>query len=314
MPTAVVTGAARGLGRAMAERLLADGFDVWAVDSDAAELDRMAADTGVHPVALDVTDEQAVADLVAQLPACDALINNAGIWRFTKLADTPARRGPPRARGERRRPPAVDAALPAAAAAALGLDRQHLLDHRDDVADRHRRLPAVQGGAGGHDQDGGRRVRPAGRAVQRRRPGHRPDRGNAGPLRRRRDPRPPRPHPAGAALRPPRGRRRRGVVLLLGRRALRHRPGHLRRRRLHRGGRRLLPPRPRRRERAEPCASLPSPVVTGSISRPSPACSTRSAASGDGRSRTPSNRPRRPGCGPNTAARSTPCCATTCPG
>jgi 3-oxoacyl-[acyl-carrier protein] reductase len=89
MPTAVVTGAARGLGRAMAERLLADGFDVWAVDSDAAELDRTAADTGVHPVALDVTDEQAVADLVAQLPACDALVNNAGIWRFTKLADTP---------------------------------------------------------------------------------------------------------------------------------------------------------------------------------------------------------------------------------
>jgi 3-oxoacyl-[acyl-carrier protein] reductase len=89
MPTAVVTGAARGLGRAMAERLRADGFDVWAVDSDAAELDRAAEQLGVQPVALDVTDENAVDALVARLPSCDALVNNAGIWRFTKLADTP---------------------------------------------------------------------------------------------------------------------------------------------------------------------------------------------------------------------------------
>jgi 3-oxoacyl-[acyl-carrier protein] reductase len=73
----------------MAERLLADGFEVWAVDSDAAELDRTAEQVNVRAVALDVTDEAAVADLVAQLDSCDALINNAGIWRFTKLADTP---------------------------------------------------------------------------------------------------------------------------------------------------------------------------------------------------------------------------------
>lgn len=89
MPTAVVTGAARGLGRAMAERLLADGFEVWAVDADAAELDRMAGQVDARPVALDVTDEAAVAALAGRLEACDALINNAGIWRFTKLVDTP---------------------------------------------------------------------------------------------------------------------------------------------------------------------------------------------------------------------------------
>ena len=104
--------------------------------------------------------------------------------------------------------------------------------------------------------------------------------------------------------------------------ALRHRPGHLRRRRLHRLGCRLLPRSPatpgRRVDSARTpvsrCASSPSPVVTGSTTRPSPPCSARSAPSAAGCSRRPSNRPRRPGCGPSTAARSTPCSATTCPG
>jgi len=89
MPTAVVTGAARGLGRAMTERLLADGFEVWAVDADATELDRMAGQVDARPMALDVTDEAAVAELAGRVEACDALVNNAGIWRFTKLVDTP---------------------------------------------------------------------------------------------------------------------------------------------------------------------------------------------------------------------------------
>ena len=89
MPTAVVTGAARGLGRAMTERLLADGFEVWAIDADATELDRMAGQVDARPMALDVTDEAAVAELAGRVEACDALVNNAGIWRFTKLVDTP---------------------------------------------------------------------------------------------------------------------------------------------------------------------------------------------------------------------------------
>ena len=88
MRTAVVTGAARGLGRAMAERLVADGFSVVAVDSDAAELAVMAAATGTRAVAMDVTDEAAVDALVASTDGCDALVNNAAIWRFTPLAST----------------------------------------------------------------------------------------------------------------------------------------------------------------------------------------------------------------------------------
>ena len=89
MRTAVVTGAARGLGRAMAARLVTDGFAVWAVDTDSAAVAVTASEIGATACALDVTDEAAVDGLAARLERCDALVNNAAIWRFTPLADTP---------------------------------------------------------------------------------------------------------------------------------------------------------------------------------------------------------------------------------
>jgi 3-oxoacyl-[acyl-carrier protein] reductase len=89
MRTAVVTGAARGLGRAIAARLTADGFAVWAVDTDEAEVTKTAAEIGATACALDVTDEAAVDALAAGLENCDALVNNAAIWRYTPLAATP---------------------------------------------------------------------------------------------------------------------------------------------------------------------------------------------------------------------------------
>jgi 3-oxoacyl-[acyl-carrier protein] reductase len=89
MRTAVVTGAARGLGRAMAARLVADGFAVWAVDTDSAAVAAAAASMGATPCALDVTDQAAVDELAGRLERCDALVNNAAVWRFTPLADTP---------------------------------------------------------------------------------------------------------------------------------------------------------------------------------------------------------------------------------
>lgn len=89
MRTAVVTGASRGIGRAIAERLAADGFSLVLVDLDGTQLETTAAALGGRAAALDVTDEVAVDALVGSLDQCAALVNNAAIWRFTALADTP---------------------------------------------------------------------------------------------------------------------------------------------------------------------------------------------------------------------------------
>ena len=77
---AVVTGGARGIGAAIAQRLQASGATVSVWDADAAALAGLA---GVHTVVMDQTDPasvQAAADATATaLGTVDVLINNAGI-------------------------------------------------------------------------------------------------------------------------------------------------------------------------------------------------------------------------------------------
>lgn len=83
MPTALITGASRGIGRATALHLAAAGWDVVAGARVPADLDALvaAAPAGrITAVPLDVTDADHVAALDAALPArVDALVNNAGI-------------------------------------------------------------------------------------------------------------------------------------------------------------------------------------------------------------------------------------------
>jgi 3-oxoacyl-[acyl-carrier protein] reductase len=84
---AAVTGAAEGIGRAIAERLLANGAAValWDLNPDrlGETRDALAARGSVHGVTVDVTDaasvEAAVADTEAALGGIDVLVNNAGI-------------------------------------------------------------------------------------------------------------------------------------------------------------------------------------------------------------------------------------------
>jgi 3-oxoacyl-[acyl-carrier protein] reductase len=86
--TAVVTGAAQGIGRAVAERLLVDGYEVLAVDVNADQVAQAAAELGCRGVALDVTNDEQVANLAAIAPECTALVNNAAIQRYQDLLHT----------------------------------------------------------------------------------------------------------------------------------------------------------------------------------------------------------------------------------
>ncbi|WP_113700821.1 3-oxoacyl-ACP reductase FabG [Nonomuraea lactucae] len=88
--TAIVTGAARGIGAAIARRLAADGLAVAVVDleeSACASTVEEIVDAGGKAAAIgaDVSDEQAVARAVAavaeRLGAPTVLVNNAGIIR-----------------------------------------------------------------------------------------------------------------------------------------------------------------------------------------------------------------------------------------
>jgi NAD(P)-dependent dehydrogenase (short-subunit alcohol dehydrogenase family) len=75
MTTALITGANRGLGRHFVAELLARGATVYAAAREPATIDL----PGARPIALDITDPDAVAAAAAQAPDVDLLINNAGI-------------------------------------------------------------------------------------------------------------------------------------------------------------------------------------------------------------------------------------------
>ncbi|MER7721641.1 3-hydroxybutyrate dehydrogenase [Streptomyces flaveolus] len=89
--TALVTGAAGGIGRACALRLAAAGAKVRAVDRDATGLDALAELavnlTGtVEPQVLDLTDLDAAEHAAA---GTDVLVNNAGLQMVRPLEEYP---------------------------------------------------------------------------------------------------------------------------------------------------------------------------------------------------------------------------------
>ncbi|TBL80705.1 SDR family NAD(P)-dependent oxidoreductase [Paenibacillus thalictri] len=89
--TALITGAAKGIGRAIAERFADEGGRVIVTDvlSDegAAVASRIVRNGGMAEfAALDVTDEATVANVFSGIPQLDILINNAGITPSGSLA------------------------------------------------------------------------------------------------------------------------------------------------------------------------------------------------------------------------------------
>lgn len=91
---AIVTGAARGIGAGVAERLVQDGFKVAVIDLDEAASQATSAQitagggTAIG-IGADVSDEASVQDAVdrvaAELGAPTVLINNAGVLRDNLL-------------------------------------------------------------------------------------------------------------------------------------------------------------------------------------------------------------------------------------
>ena len=85
MATAVVTGAGQGLGRATAVRLAADGFTVIALDRNGDAAVATAKEVGGTGHTVDVRDRDAVQAVAAEIGPIQALVNNAGIWRYSDL-------------------------------------------------------------------------------------------------------------------------------------------------------------------------------------------------------------------------------------
>jgi NAD(P)-dependent dehydrogenase (short-subunit alcohol dehydrogenase family) len=95
---AIVTGAASGIGRAMALGLLEGGIDVAAVDREALLLDELEEEAndrelagGVHTILADLVDPRSfngvVAAVLRSFRRIDILVNNAGIGQGSIRAD-----------------------------------------------------------------------------------------------------------------------------------------------------------------------------------------------------------------------------------
>jgi NAD(P)-dependent dehydrogenase (short-subunit alcohol dehydrogenase family) len=90
--TALVTGASSGMGKEIAKRLIADGFQVYVA---ARSVEKMAdlATLGAVPLRLDISKEaeiqSAVDTILQQVGGVDVLVNNAGFGLYGPAEDIP---------------------------------------------------------------------------------------------------------------------------------------------------------------------------------------------------------------------------------
>ncbi|MGC2650365.1 MAG: SDR family oxidoreductase [Candidatus Cybelea sp.] len=96
MSRAIVTGASGGLGLEFARLLAADRYDLALVARSGDKLEAIAAEqrdrhgVSVETLAIDLSTPGAAAAVLARVPECDVLINNAGFatnGRFDEIAD-----------------------------------------------------------------------------------------------------------------------------------------------------------------------------------------------------------------------------------
>lgn len=99
--TALVTGAASGIGLAIGNDLARQGYTVWLSDTQLERVEHAAANLReqgltAHAIQLDVSSEVDIANALASLEDAggyaDILINNAGIQHVARLEDFPVDR------------------------------------------------------------------------------------------------------------------------------------------------------------------------------------------------------------------------------
>lgn len=91
-PAVLITGASRGLGKALALRFAHAGWQVAATMLDEAEAPELRQHPGITTFTLDVADlpsiERGIAAVIARFGAIDLLINNAGYGAFAVVEAT----------------------------------------------------------------------------------------------------------------------------------------------------------------------------------------------------------------------------------
>ncbi|MFI5610597.1 SDR family NAD(P)-dependent oxidoreductase [Amycolatopsis sp. NPDC051903] len=86
---ALITGSTAGIGEATAAALAAAGADVVVNGRNADRVDEVAKRLGARGIAADVGTAEGVAELVAQVPDVDVLVNNTGIFAATPVFEIP---------------------------------------------------------------------------------------------------------------------------------------------------------------------------------------------------------------------------------
>jgi NAD(P)-dependent dehydrogenase (short-subunit alcohol dehydrogenase family) len=88
---AVITGAAQGIGKAIATRFAAEGAELLLADIDQPGVETLAAELGAAAIRCDVSKKAEIERLFAEVTArwggLDVLVNNAGITHAAELDD-----------------------------------------------------------------------------------------------------------------------------------------------------------------------------------------------------------------------------------
>ena len=93
-PIALITGASRGIGKAIAEKFAQEGYELFLTCSKTMEeliafANELSAKYNIpcHPLQVDMGRAEDVASLFTQIPRLDVLVNNAGISHVGLLSD-----------------------------------------------------------------------------------------------------------------------------------------------------------------------------------------------------------------------------------